>query len=150
MSMTKARPSAGPMLRCKCSASPIWSPMVCSGDSEVIGSWKMIEMEPPRIPRICGPSRSSLAMSTMPPVDWLVRQAAVSSRISPPTILAALGRMPMIAWAQTDFPEPDSPTRATVLPAGTRNETPRTAFSVAPSSAKSTCRFLTVNRSVIR
>ena len=32
-----------------CSASPIWSPIVCSGDSEVIGSWKMIEMRPPRI-----------------------------------------------------------------------------------------------------
>ena len=32
-----------------CSASLTWSPIVCSGDSELIGSWKMIEMRPPRI-----------------------------------------------------------------------------------------------------
>ncbi len=41
-------PSALLTLRCRCSASQIWSPTVCTGDSEVIGSWKMIEIEPPR------------------------------------------------------------------------------------------------------
>ena len=29
---------------CSISASPIWSPIVCSGESELIGSWKMIEI----------------------------------------------------------------------------------------------------------
>ncbi len=53
-------------------------------------------------------------------------------------MFATLGRMPMIAWAQTDLPEPDSPTRATVLPCGTRKETPRTAGITMPSRTKST------------
>jgi len=35
---------------------------------------------------------------------------------------AVFGRMPMIACAVTDFPDPDSPTSATVLPRGILNE----------------------------
>ena len=34
------------------SASVTWSPTVCSGESEVIGSWKIMAMRPPRRSRI--------------------------------------------------------------------------------------------------
>jgi hypothetical protein len=39
----------------------------------------------------------------------------------------------MIAWLVTDFPEPDSPTIARVLPFSTEKSTPSTAFT-RPSS----------------
>ena len=42
------------------------SPVHTIGDNEVIGSWNMIEMQAPRICRICGESGSSLAISTIP------------------------------------------------------------------------------------
>ena len=42
-----------------CSGSVICSPMVRIGLSEVIGSWKIIEMSRPRISRISSSSRSS-------------------------------------------------------------------------------------------
>ena len=45
------------------STSPIWLPIVCSGDSEVIGSWKILPMRLPRSARISGPSRGSFRMS---------------------------------------------------------------------------------------
>ena len=38
------------MFRCSRTASAIWSPIRITGLSEVIGSWKIIEM---RLPRIC-------------------------------------------------------------------------------------------------
>ena len=40
----------------------------------------------------------------------------------------------MIVCEMTDLPEPDSPTRATVRPSGTRKETPSTAFTVPAST----------------
>ena len=43
--------AAGP--RAVSSTSPIWLPTVYSGLSAVIGSWKIIAMSPPRMPRIC-------------------------------------------------------------------------------------------------
>ena len=39
--------------------SLIWLPIVCSGDSEVIGSWKILPMRLPRSARISAPSRGS-------------------------------------------------------------------------------------------
>ncbi len=51
--------------------SLIWLPMVWTGDIEVIGSWKIIEMYLPRIARICLLLGSSLAMSTVrPSLKW--------------------------------------------------------------------------------
>jgi hypothetical protein len=53
----------------------------------------------------------------------------------------------MIAWLQTDLPEPDSPTSATVAPGLTRNDTPSTAW-IAPSwTRKSILRSRTCRRS---
>src|SRR5712672_3612424 len=77
-----------------------------------MGSWKMMEMAPPRMVRISGPARSSLAMSIGPPS--LTRGS--SNRIEPEGMVAVRGSSPMMAWLHTDLPEPDSPTRARVPP----------------------------------
>ena len=78
--------------------------MVCSGDSDVIGSWKMIEIRPPRIARISLLSGAIVAMSTVPDGARPPSTAAVSfagrglvNRISPPVMAPFRGRMPMIA-----------------------------------------------------
>src|SRR4051812_8426602 len=44
--------------------------------------------------------------------------------------------MPITACDNTDLPDPLSPTTATVLPAGTRIDTPRSASSTPPGTAK--------------
>ena len=111
---------------CSSTASPIWSPTVCSADSEVMGSWKMIEMAPPRMVRISGPARSSLAMSIGAPPLTL----GSANRIEPEGMVAVRGSRPMTAWLHTDLPEPDSPTRARVPPGGIENETLSTARKV--------------------
>ncbi len=60
-------------------------------------------MPGPRIRR-----RSSSDMTSM---------SRPSKRIPPPLITAGgVSRMPMIAWAVTDLPDPDSPRMATVSP----------------------------------
>ena len=88
-----------------------WSPTVCSGESEVIGSWKIIAMRPPRSLRISSPSPSSLIMST--------GSGATGSRnsIEPLTIWPRFGKRRSIVLAVTDLPDPDSPTTASVRPA---------------------------------
>ena len=98
---------------------------MCSGESEVIGSWKIIEIRPPRISRIAAPPGSSAATSTPSPAPGSARK-----RISPPVIRTTDGRIPITDCEITDFPDPDSPTRATVFPCGTRNDTPSTARSI--------------------
>ena len=44
--------------------SPIWSPMRCTGDSELIGSWKIMAMSRPRIARMAEEVGASGARST--------------------------------------------------------------------------------------
>ena len=51
-SSVRARAIAPRMPLCSSNISPICASIVCSGLSEVIGSWKMIEMSLPRISRI--------------------------------------------------------------------------------------------------
>ena len=124
--------SALPTLPCSSSASLTWSPTVCSGESEVIGSWKIMAMRPPRKARMVSPSGSSAAMSTGGSPF-----AGSSNRIDPPPMRATFGRMRRIACAVTDLPEPDSPTSATVLPFGTSNDRPSTARKAPTSDLKS-------------
>ena len=50
-----------------------------------------------------------------------------SFSVRPGTIVALAGNNPMIAWAVTDFPEPDSPTKATIVPGRTEKEKSTTA-----------------------
>ena len=90
--------------------SPICASIVCSGLSEVIGSWKMIEISLPRISRI---SFSAAVNSSRP-----------RKRMWPEGCEAlGYGNSFRIDNALTDFPEPDSPTSATHSPRLTENET---------------------------
>ena len=60
-----------------------------------------------------------------------------------------LGRMPMIACAVTDLPEPDSPTSATVEPSRTRNDKRSSTGARVPRTSNSSDRSLTSSRLVI-
>ncbi|CAM5295642.1 hypothetical protein SBADM41S_02399 [Streptomyces badius] len=75
-----------------------------TGFSEDRASWKIIAILRPRIFR-----RSSLDIFSM---SW------PRKRISPCVIFpGGMSRMPMMVWAVTDLPEPDSPSTASVSPA---------------------------------
>jgi hypothetical protein len=56
--LARSRASARPTSAWIISASLTWSPIVWSGDSEVIGSWKIIAMRPPRRSRTSSQSTS--------------------------------------------------------------------------------------------
>src|SRR3569833_2141811 len=56
-------------------------------------------------------------------------------------IVARLVRSPITVRAVTDLPEPDSPTSAMVSPLWSWKETSRTAFTMPPSTLKSTAIF---------
>ena len=64
-------------------------------------------------------------------------------RMLPPFIFALSARMPMAAFIVTDFPDPDSPTSATVSPLRRIRLTPRMAWTVSPAERKLMSRSLT-------
>ena len=86
----------------------IWSPMVCTGESELIGSWKIMPMRPPRIARTALPRGSSAVRSISSP-------AAGRKRTCPSFMTPGRGTMFRMVRAVTDLPDPDSPTMAVVL-----------------------------------
>src|SRR5919107_473684 len=91
------------MPRCCFRLSMIWRPTRIVGSSEVIGSWKTIA--------IFGPLMSSMRFSES------LRRSSPSKTISPPlTMVFASGFRRMMLLAATDFPDPDSPTMASVSP----------------------------------
>ncbi len=102
------------MLWCSTSVSAICRPIVSTGLSEVIGSWKIIEIWLPRIARISASVSSSrfLPSNIRRPETILPGGEAISRRIES---------------AVTLLPQPDSPTTASVSPGWTRKETPSTA-----------------------
>ena len=87
-------------------ASLIWSPIVSTGLSEVIGSWKIIAMSPPRSSR-----NSFLRM----PIRSRPSNVAWPATIRP----GGTGISPSIDMTLTLLPEPDSPTTPTVSPGKT-------------------------------
>ena len=90
--------------------------MVITGLSEVIGSWKIIEISLPRMPRMVA---SSTATRSTP-----------SRRIEPPTMRPGGSATRRIRdSAVTLLPQPDSPTMASVSPRWSENDTPSTAFT---------------------
>ena len=96
--------------------------MVCTGDSEVSGSWKIMAISLPRISRIRSPLASSAAMSTGG------RPSRRSNRMRPLTMRPVRrGSSRNTENAVTLLPQPDSPTTPSVLPAGTSSDTPSTA-----------------------
>src|SRR6266567_6515321 len=97
------------------STSAIWSPTFMTGLSAVIGSWKIMPIRAPRILRIAARDfarMSSPSSSTRPPatVNWRGGSSA------------------MMAWAVTDWPEPDSPSTHTISPGLTAKDTFSTAL----------------------
>ena len=119
-------------------ASAIWRPIRATGLSEVIGSWKIIEMSLPRIWRsACGVSRTR---SMQAPVRR--RKRIAPETISPPVMSVSRSN----AIAETDLPEPLSPTSATVSPRAMCQETPSTALTGPFSPGKWTRRSWTSTR----
>ena len=96
------RPARGSGLLVDSSASAIWSPTVKTGLSEVIGSWKIIEMRLPRT-GACRPRRAEQ-----------VGAVEAGSRRRRSGRARATRRM--IESAVTLLPQPDSPTRPSVSP----------------------------------
>ena len=88
---------------CRRSTSAIWSPTVNTGFSEVIGSWKIIEMS---VPRSCA------QLAPGEPRAGCARRRGSRCRRRP--IAFSGGSSPRIASEVTDLPLPDSPTSATV------------------------------------
>src|SRR6266508_3776441 len=112
------------------SPSVSWRPMVSTGLSEVIGSWKIMPISRPRTRRIS--SSPSVRRSRPLKMTW------------PPTMRPAGGATRRIMLsAVTDLPHPDSPTSATVSPASTSHDTPSTARTTPPRVRKCVCRLLT-------
>src|SRR5262245_26973820 len=115
-----AAPRSSP--RCNVSVSVIWRPTVSTGLSEVIGSWKIIEMSLPRMSRI---SRSDSSSRSRP---W--------NRMRPATMRPGGDATSRNTESEvTLLPQPDSPTTASVSPCPTENETPSTARTM-PSRVK--------------
>ena len=102
--------------------SSIWLPIVCTGDSDVSGSWKIMAISLPRMSRITSPLASSPAMSTG------ALPSRRSNRIRPLTMrLVRRGSSRRTENAVTLLPHPDSPTTPSVSPGCTASDTPSTA-----------------------
>jgi hypothetical protein len=93
-----------------------WRPMVYTGFSDVMGSWKIIAMS---LPRTCCMSRSLILRSDLPRYST-----------SPPMIFpGGMSTRPMMVREVTDLPEPDSPTTPRVSPLSRLYDTPLTALT---------------------
>ncbi len=122
--------SAGVRAFFSCKTSAICSPTVNSGFRAVIGSWKIIAMSWPRIPRKARSGRDS--RSTAP---------SCPAKVALPLMAAFCTRRSRLS-AVTVFPEPDSPTSASFSPGWMEKSMPRTTSL----PAKDTRRFLTSRR----
>ena len=111
---------------CSRIASLICSPMVSTGLSEVIGSWKTIESSLPRTLRMAASSSCS--------------RSRPSSVMLPPTIRpGGSGTSCMMESAVMLLPQPDSPTTASVSPRLSEKETPSTALRMPARVKKKVC-----------
>ncbi len=102
ISIARSQASPRPTFLWSETASAIWSPTVKTGFSEVIGSWKIIEIALPRTSLIS----SSLSL----------RRSRPSSRISPATVRPGRSTRRMADSAVMLLPHPDSPTTPSVWP----------------------------------
>ena len=121
--MTLRRDSSGVMSKWLSNISLIWKPTVSTGFKAVIGSWKISPISLPRTARSIG---SRTPISSRP------------SRVALPLTLAFCGNRPRIDMADTDLPDPDSPTTASTSPGLMSNSTPSDAITHEPSTEKST------------
>ena len=121
----RARPRAPRLApgRGACAAPrSIWKPTVKVGLREVIGSWKIMPMRSPRTSRIA----RSPSVEQVPPVEH------DAAGVDP---AGGSGSSRMIASAVTHLPQPDSPTRPTISPASSVNDTSSTTRT-GPSSVR--------------
>ena len=103
-SSARTRASAGPISKCVRRVSTIWKPMVKTGFSAVIGSWKIIAISLPRMRRsLC----AGIPMSSRSPITAEPRARPFG------------GSRPMSAIDDCVLPEPDSPTIARTSPGRT-------------------------------
>ena len=106
--------------------------MVYTGFSDVIGSWKIMEIALPRMSRSVASearARSSPANSMEPPA---MRPGGE-------------GTSPMTASAVIDLPHPDSPTRPSVPRASSSNESRSSTGTVPSRVSNSTVRSRTLS-----
>ena len=113
---------------CWRSASVICSSTRSTGFRKVIGSWKIIEISPPRSARS---GRSRRASTSRPP--YMTR----------PDVSAWLGSRRISERSVALFPQPDSPTTPKISPRSRSKLTPSTASTVPASVLKRTCRSST-------
>jgi hypothetical protein len=96
-----------------------------TGLSELIGSWKIMAMSRPRTSRIAG---SLNAIRSSPPSNGRERGSMPSGGVS----------RRRMARAVTLLPQPDSPTRQSVRPCATANETLSTTVTSPNAVARRT------------
>ncbi len=101
------------ILRCRRSDSVICLPMVITGFNELIGSWKTIAISAPHSSRI---SLSLKGIKSRP-----------MNMTRPLRSTLVFGSRFMIDRAKIVLPEPDSPTRPSVVPLARERFTPSTA-----------------------
>ncbi len=106
------------------------------GDSDDIGSWKIIAISRPRIARIWRPRGLRLVRSIEPPFGWL-------NVIEPPAMRPGASTICRIERAVTDLPDPLSPTTQSVLPGSIAKDRSLTARKTPVRSGNSTVRFFT-------
>ena len=123
MSSSSARAFAALVVTSRWSwiASTSWRPIVWTGFSDVIGSWKIIAMSLPRM------SRSLLG--------FMVMRFSPLKTASPLVIVFRRLFSPIIVRQVTLLPQPDSPTIPSVFPFSTVKLTPSTALTM-PSSVR--------------
>ena len=131
-SSARARASGRVIPLCTRSPSVSCLPTVKTGLSEVIGSWKIMPISLPRIVRIRG--SDARARSTSPPGRW--------KRSRPPAISPPPNSTRRIRLSEeTDLPDPDSPTTATVSPGAMWKLTSSTPTTTPWPVSNSTRRF---------
>src|SRR5262249_53649427 len=130
ISIERRRASTRVLCSCCSSTSPSCVPMRRYGLSDVIGSWKIIEMRLPRIRRM---SLSATLKRSCPPNSTV-----------PPVMRPGGSRIKRrIDRFVTLLPLPLSPTMPSVRPGSTSNDTPSTAATTPPSVRNSVRRSRT-------
>src|SRR6266851_4254 len=125
-SMAATRAWAGRTLAWRMRMSSICRPIGRIGLSAARGFWKIIASSRPRI------SCSVFSLAA--------RRSSPPKRMRPAVTRAAASRMPMMAKAVTDFPEPDSPTMPSVSPRDSEKPTRSSARTVPERVRNSTAR----------
>ena len=112
--MARFLAACGETLVCARIASTICRPIVWTGLSEVIGSWKIIDIAAPRSRRRSSAERPSTSRPS-------------NSTESAATLPGGLATRPITDSEVTLLPQPDSPTSPTVLPRPMAKSMPSTA-----------------------